>query len=194
MADLDLFLDWQIDEMIDSLSNPKKEWDAILPASTYDLYALRNDNFKLNPELISPTTWFALKKRIGLRYAKYLKQPDWIKIDSAFGGLALFKRSSLSDIRYHGLITPDYLDYILDQDLSKDSLYQRYSAVLNDEIILRKNQLIRWKESGFNQTLIPDNGYVCEHAQFFFEMKKRGRDKIYINPKWKHFSLEHKNW
>ena len=194
MCDLDNFKEWDINQILSSILYPKKEWDVILPAATYDLYALRAKKFVVNTDLVSWNFWCKLQTRIGCLYSNFLKKNDWIQVESAFGGLAIFKKKSLIGIEYRGIIQPEYLDYILNKDCQNDILFQfSYSKIAN-EITNRKNELYKWKNSGFSKDFLPENPYVCEHVQFFFQMRKNGKDKIYINPNWTHVSLEHKNY
>jgi hypothetical protein len=192
MADLDAFSDWDIEEMLDSLCFPKKEWDAILPAATYDLYAIRGDQFLYNPDLFSGLIWYNLQDKTRKFYTDYLNQADWIKVESAFGGLCLFKKKAVENIRYKGLMSPEYLTHVLNRDLSSDLMLKSY-PYLGLEVERYKKKLRLWELSGFNSKQIPTNGFTCEHAQFFFNMRSHGRDRIYINPKWKHYSEEHRN-
>ena len=106
----------------------------------------------------------------------------------------IFKKESLEGIEYRGLIQPEYLDYIIKLDYKKDGIFRYSRSKLEKEIISYKKNLIKWRDSGFSKDFLPENPYVCEHVQFFFQMRKNGKDKIYINPKLKHESLEHKNY
>jgi|GEM_PF-2617473 len=194
MADLDNFKDWNIDEILNSILCSKKEWDVILPAATYDLYALRAEKFTVNTDSVGWGFWCKFQNVIGFYYSNFLKTNDWIKVQSAFGGLAIFKKESLRGIEYRGLIQPDYLNFILNQDYTKDIIFTLFQGLVKKEIANHKKALYNWKNSGFSKDFLPENPYVCEHVQFFFQMRKNGKDKIYINPKLKHESLEHKNY
>jgi len=194
MADLDSFGNWDIEQMLDTLRHPEHEWDAIMPAATYDLYAIRGAKFLLNPEIITVPTWAEFLPRIGTYYANYLSQDRWVLVDSAFGGLCFLNKINLDGIKYEGLMSPSYLDDLLNKDFSNDCIYRLNPEKFDKEIQIYKNNLLAWKDSGFHNSKIPENAYNCEHAMFFFNMRKRGFDRIYINPRWQHFSNEHPNY
>jgi hypothetical protein len=108
--------------------------------------------------------------------------------------LAIFKKESLRGSQYRGMIQPDYLDFLLNQDCENDVIFTSFKPFVKKEIASRKNELYKWKNSGFSKDFLPEEPYICEHVQFFFQMRKNDKDKIYINPNWKHLSLEHKNY
>lgn len=194
MADLDHFSDWDTEKMIDSIRNPEEKWDAIRPATIYDMYAIRGPTLLLNPEVIELYTWVKFLPGIGSYYAKYLMQDRWIKVESAFGGLCFLNEKTLEGVKYAGLMSPSYLEDLLYHDFSNDCIYRLDPEKFDKQIQLNKSNLIDWRNSGFLDSKIPENVYICEHAQFFFNRRKKGRDRIYINSRWKHYSNEHPNY
>lgn len=77
----------------------------------YDIYALRhsewspNDCWRYEAQLLekgmNPIS--ARERAVYSRQKKILISSPWIKVDSAFGGLAIYKRESLDNVTYSGL-------------------------------------------------------------------------------------------
>ena len=97
---------------IDTCWLERKEWDACFPNQNgpyHDIYALRchgwcMDNITECLEFANMiNSSYKEKMMLGL-YSKMInirQSSPWIKVDSAFGGCALYKRSALLGCKYH---------------------------------------------------------------------------------------------
>ena len=194
MSDLDEFEPWDVNEIINSIENPDFEWDCISANGSYDLYTIRSDEFRLNPELIGWSLWISLQPKIGRLYASVLSKLDWVKVESAFGGLAIYRRDSIKGCSYKGLFSPDYVKRLISVNYRKDLLYKENPSFY--EKIIKKNlsYLVKWKSTGFDLSYLPVDCYASDHVQFHYQMIENGHDKIYVNPRWKHRSKIHRNY
>jgi hypothetical protein len=92
----------------------REDWDACTANQLgpyYDIYALRhpewspNDCWRYEAELLKQgmNSISAREKAVYSRQRKIPISSPWIKVDSAFGGLAIYRRKSLNGIKYSGL-------------------------------------------------------------------------------------------
>jgi hypothetical protein len=193
MVDLDGIGSWPIEEIKNTIENPQFEWDAVCSNGSYDLYAIRSNKFRLNGDLIQ-SIWSAHQTLIGQKLHEILDKGIWFKIESAFGGLAIYKRNSIINSVYKGRIAKEYVQKILKDTYRQDLIFKRFSQ--NQFKLLRKNlkKLKEWELSGFKKDFDLFNYYMCEHVQFHYDMIQKGHDKIFINPSLKVLSLEHPNY
>ena len=174
MADLDFLEPWDIEGILSSF-NFEEDWDAICAngiasnGEHWDWYAFRDVRYPFGPELYGPEWWSSLpewRKNVCLH-------PDdpFLSVISAFGGLAIYKRSSIKNCFYSGSVTPD--------------LESLMSTIINSKRIYQKNFLdngrIKWL---FDTHIgITDSIIVCEHVTFHASMIKKGKEKIFVNPR-----------
>lgn len=194
MSDLDEFDPWDIEEILNSIENPKADWDSISANGSYDLYTIRSDEFRLNPELIGWPLWINLQPKIGKIYADILAKEDWLKVESAFGGLAIYRREAVRGCRYKGLFSSDYVKKLININYKKDLIYVQNPFFYEKIIRHNLHKLMKWQKSGFKSEYLPTDCYASDHVQFHHQMIRNGRDKIYVNPKWKHRSKIHRNY
>lgn len=201
MVDLDEFDEWDIKNIIDSLENPQKDWHAIFANGAYDLYALRSENYCYGPELIGIKPWQEIYTVYGNHLAERLKTGEWLKVDSAFGGLAIYKRQCLKNATYGGKLNKEQIEDILNADFSRDVAFPQFSKMFRNNIASNRMLLSEWASQD-----CPDNSmlvtkykdeydfYICEHVVLHMNLKKCGFDKLYINPKLIHRSKLHHNF
>ena len=96
----------------------------------HDTYALTEFCDEANPQTEHKINMLASK------YGNLMNQDEWIRVFSAFGGLAIYKFEAIKGLRY---------------------------LLLNNDD--------------------PNVEVRCEHFSIYKQMKERGYDKIYINPK-----------
>src|SRR5262249_34493255 len=92
----------------------KSDWDVCCANQRgpyYDIWALRHNTWSPN-DCLSQYRFFVQnclpeeEARFAAQYAKMIIIPehfDWIEVESAFGGFAVYKRAALDDARYIGL-------------------------------------------------------------------------------------------
>jgi hypothetical protein len=186
-----------------------REWDAIFAygiVSTgpyWDWYALRSEQFPFGPELLGRDWYQSFESRE--KSIQLNKESDWFPVYSAFGGCGIYKKSSIVDCWYSGLVTQDtekLMRILVDQGISslhsQALLYQEKERAAkefvhvsqisshpniqdqNIGIILHEfeNSLI-WRMNTFTF------GYpsVCEHVPFHASMIMNGHGKLFINPR-----------
>lgn len=194
MADLDEFEPWDIKSIIETIENPEQEWDMVSANGSYDLRAVRSDKFRLSPELIGWSMWCDMQPIIGKKYAELLKNSGWYKVESAFGGLAIYKRDAFFGARYKGMISPSYLYYLLEVDYSKDLIYRESPGEFKRKIQQTLMKFVNWERNVFSERFMPQNAYVSDHVQLHYQMISNGHNKLFVNPKWKHLSKTHRNY
>ncbi len=182
MADLDFKGKWPLAEIINSIENPQAEWDCISANGTskngvyYDRYAFRDSSYPLGPELLDEAWWQEVYGQ-PLRF----KDKQWIPVFSAFGGLAIYKRSSLLAGTYLGrvdeLLKLDY--YQLLQQLSLDNSHVKHYLSFSgqQDCLLPDIKINFCNNSGCFQYPA-----CCEHVILHAHMRLKGKGKIFINP------------
>ena len=187
MVDLDFLTPWPITEIVNTIKRPG-EWDCISANGVFnngtlfwDRYAYRDEVECFGPELLGSYFWdtlFVEKKWFGITGTKY--KPVY----SAFGGLAIYKRSVIVSFTYSGTVTSDlqqYYEQIVNSTPETNIALQKYLAInqLNVETYFPKdNHSIRPIIPVIWQTAI-----TCEHLPLHATMALKGYDKFYVNPK-----------
>jgi hypothetical protein len=200
MADLDEFEPWNIKAIIDSIQNPQEEWDAIFANGAYDLYALRSPQFCIGPEWVGFEAWKTLYNYYGVILSQTLKTGQWLKVESAFGGLGIYKREALKGCFYEPKLNPQLIKEIVQQDFSRDLLWPHLSPESKKFIVTQASILSQWIQedcclkSEILQNYPHFEVYICEHVNLHAQMRRKGFDKLYINPFLIHKSLYHYNY
>lgn len=200
MLDLDGFSLINPNEIKDSIDNAQQDWDAIFANGSYDIYAFRSNECRFGPELLGRDNWMDIHPQYGRYLAKKLQDGNWLKVNSAFGGLAIYKRESVKGSYYAGHLSSEMLKTLLNSDFSTDLFCRSFSRKVQSEInrnILRLKTWIRDGCSLKSTCLYPIGSYdfyICEHVFFHNLMIKNGHDKLYINPNLVIKSKEHKNY
>ena len=188
MLDMDFKTQFDIKGIIHSL-NVKTEWDAICAngitdeGKTYDRFALRDYFMPFGPELLGDEWW-----RHVMVSPLILKRDSKLKpVYSAFGGLTIYKRSSIKGCSYSGIVTPE-LEKVV-QKILFDEKNRHHPEILkylnrddskNTVFFLNNTpNRIKWicNSGGY------DVPVSCEHTTFHAMMFCNGCDKIFINPR-----------
>lgn len=194
VADLDFDAPWCVNEILNIIENPKKEWDMVAANGSYDLLALRLINSRLFPETIGYQATSQSNDEIGNYLAVQLRQGDWLQVESAFGGLAIYKRSSLKNCFYQSKCPPEYFEKIITFNPADDPIFCKNPKKYLPLIAKNRMKFKMWQKSNFSDKAFPPNGYICEHVLLHFQMIKNGFDKLFIDPELKMISKEHKNY
>lgn len=182
MVDLDFAAQWPIDEIIRS-TKMDIEWDCIaangvlLNGKYWDYYSFRSQKFPLGPELLGDSWWHDLKR------TKLNTKANLIGVYSAFGGLAIYRRSVITNFTYSGSITEeltrDYRDIIESLPLKNSHIVKYFHLNGLKNLSDFKSAQITYRiNSGYTPEPV-----VCEHVTLHAAMRVNGYDKIYINPK-----------
>ncbi len=188
MADLDFMSPWPIQEILTTI-NTAGDWDCVAANGVapgghcYDTYALRYDFFPLGPEIMG-NAWYTHRFERDMRFeAEY-----WQPVYSAFGGLAIYKTSSLFPFSYSGIVTEElraYYKAIL-CSLPQDHEYiNRYLDLIGIARLSQRSKipiLFRINNHGEHSDDYPAVT-CCEHVPLHASMAVHGFGKIYINPK-----------
>ncbi len=183
MVDLDFLTPWPIAEIVNTIQKPG-EWDCISANGVFnngflywDRYAYRDEMHCFGPELLGSyfwntlsveNKWFAIE---GITYRS---------VYSAFGGLAIYKRSVITNFTYSGTVTSDLANYyqqIIQSTPESNLDFQKY---------LELNQI---KDNAYFQStgqMIPivlQTPITCEHLTLHASMALKGYNKFYVNPK-----------
>jgi hypothetical protein len=134
-----------------------------------DAFAFRSAKHPFGPEFLGEYWWEKTKRRIQLR----LRGSALVPVYSAFGGAAIMTMDAFRAGRYSAIPDDGYMKVqrSLDRGEADDEEMGRASA-----------------------SPIPNSNYtkpiVCEHVPFFYSMRERGFNKVYIDPKWKILFLD----
>ena len=191
MADLDEFEPWDIKEIINTIENPEHEWDAVFSNGSYDTYPLRGPEFCLGPEFLSHMKWISYGNRAYGRHLRSLiNKGKWIKMESAFGGLAIYKLQAILSSEYQGVVDPYVIQKELDRELDLDILLKQKPELL--EIVNASRNMYRecikkevWTKGDLEQILSINRFtsiYRCEHISLHQKMIENGFDRLYLNP------------
>jgi hypothetical protein len=184
MADLDFTRPWPVEEILKTVQINSK-WDCISAngctenGDYYDRYALRCRQFPFGPEVLGNEWWPDLTQTpFNLVNKKTLK-----RVFSAFGGLAIYKRTSIINFSYYGHVTEDLKrdckNIMLSLSISASSL-QKYFKLngLGSEPNLSDVPVVFFMSSGSYK-----HPSCCEHVTLHASMRLHGFDKMFINPK-----------
>ena len=162
------------------LKNPQQEWDAVFANGSYDLFALRSPEFFLSVELVGDS-WGQSLKVIRSHLKKRLDEVDWLPVDSAFGGLAIYRKEALKKVRYGALLNKSilhpYHGYIeaLQNDIKRNYLLKKLTKLVS---LFENKQHLR---------------YICEHVYLHDQMIQNGFHRFFIVKNLRRLSLQHEN-
>lgn len=202
-ADLDFLEPWSVDEIVETVLHPKKEWDAVFANGAYDLFALRSKQFPVGFELLGDTYW----KKLDLMWEnlKFEEDGSWMDVYSAFGGIGIYKRDSLKGCRYSGVVTRD-LEKATNIWLSQSKRNESPLFLSEYENLLSESQIVNtsWGLPLKNRERYPDRigvsfekgnivwlsctdrmtlPWTCEHVPLHASMMLKGNGRFFINPK-----------
>ena len=190
MLDLDDFYELNLKELKKVILKPEKNWDAVFANGSYDLYALKSPEFPHGPELLSWRFYGENLKTIGENLAASLKKNKWLKVDSAFGGFAIYKKNAIKNCLYDGRVTLELLCLLMNYQNKKDPLYDLYKSTISYNLMTLFS-ILKNKYSSIPQDF---DFYTCEHINFHLNMKKNGFNNLYINADLKRPSKSHTNY
>jgi hypothetical protein len=183
-----------------------REWDAVFAYGIdsqevyWDWYAFRDRDDRIGSELLGNYWWY-MPRPFRLSYSD-----DWHPVYSAFGGCAIYKKSSIAGCRYSAIVTKDL--ETLSRRLIEEGRQIDHPQVLRylDGIQnLSSIVTIKYPDTGLPSITDPDTGIhcaelgdsliwrmssfvyqypsVCEHVTFHASMIARGHDKLFIHPR-----------
>lgn len=188
MVDLDFTHAWPISEIVETVQM-QGDWHCISAngvkrsGSYWDRYAFRDAKFPFGPELLGHDWWNQLFKTWF-----EIKGDNPRPVYSAFGGLAVYKRSAIIPFGYSGTVTEDLQNYY---GLILPKLLPNNPHLLN---YLRINRL-GYDDQLFLKPVIfecspPSDQYefyrrlvCCEHVTLHASMALNGFGNFFINPK-----------
>lgn len=186
MADLDFFKPWPVEEIHKTISHGG-DWDAVFANGVirtgvyYDRLAFRDKDYPFGPELLGDFFWKDVNNwKEGIRFEEGNK---WSSVFSAFGGLGIYKRSSLLGSSYSGVVTEDlkrYYEIISDSVPESNFQLKQYRLREESEIVFIPNAP---RPEGILKAC--DKIICCEHVTFHAAMALQGFGKFYVNPKMK---------
>lgn len=185
-----------------------QKWDAVFangvdPEGKYwDWYACRFPDYPFGPEMLG-MKWYRLEPQ-RIKALVIERDEAWVPVYSAFGGCGIYKKASIANCRYSGLVTEDMeglAQKILRRGIECDHpqalLYVKKRNKLTQCVRINKNHLekIRDDRIGIILSSSPDpiiwrmNTFtyhypsVCEHVPFHASMIEAGHDKLFICPR-----------
>lgn len=161
-----------VDKVVELLQNfPATTWDAVFAngragASYYDYYALRYPAYPFGPEVSVD----ALARCDDFRFTLNDQQSTWTRVDSAFGGFAMYRAECFVDCPgYSARPTPELGNF--------------YAAMLHEHGAHPLAQAILQEANGdimFVNNCGYDGPVVCEHVTLHAWMKSRGTGRFAI--------------
>ena len=134
-----------------------------------DAFAFRSAAHPYGPELLGEYWWEVTVGRIQQR----LRGKRLVPAYSAFGGAALLSMAAFREGKYSAI---------------PDGGYMEVQAGLDSSLAPEDERL---RASGFP---IPNSNYskpiVCEHVPFFYALRSRGFDRLFIDPAWRILFLD----
>lgn len=183
------------------------EWDAVFANGVdkkgryFDWFAFRDKKYPIGPELLGNSWWDMVAKE--KKQLRFKKTGAWHPVYSAFGGLGIYKKSSIQNCRYDAVVTKDLSCFVQRLLKEKNWLIQRYHK-RNQKLLhyIRipcepKSNLPRIQNlqtaillgSDVHTPVWRMNSGVCqypatcEHVPFHASMILQGHDKLFINPR-----------
>lgn len=189
MADMDFARPWFIEGILTSFDF-NEEWDAITAngimekGDYWDWYAFRHPIIPFGPELYGPSWWSSHRKWRSL--IQFNLSDPFFRVQSAFGGLAIYKRASVQNAFYSGVVTPDLeelMQGVIDanDERSKSFIsWHQQQLGLVPSIVLPGGRIHWFMDVTMRYLACPT---VCEHVTFHATMIKNGHGKIFVNPR-----------
>jgi glycosyltransferase involved in cell wall biosynthesis len=185
MADLDFKHIWPVEEICKTIAS-QTPWDAVTanglrPNGTYhDVYAFRDKKCPLGPELLGRFFWDDLDYN-----DCFHSNTPWVSVYSAFGGLGIYKMTSLKNSWYSGVVTrklKKYYENILEEVPKEHPHLKKYCFInrfnfFNQKIPVLFRRNTPW-ETPKNYPFV----ICCEHVPLHASMALEGFDKFYVNP------------
>jgi hypothetical protein len=139
----------------------------------YDTFAFRNADIPLGPEVCGPSWWSCLQPVQRLLAASATGR---IPVESAFGGLAIYRMEAIRGERYSSVIPDEMLE-----QLRLDVFFNQNAQILLSRCTRGLSVKPRLPFSKTFEESRP--GSICEHVPLHFRMKKKGFNRIFIDCK-----------
>lgn len=188
MVDLDFHTNWPIEEILKTINSPVG-WDCVSsnginPNGKYfDTYPYRSVDHPFGTELLGNQWWAEMGA-----HEFSLSGENWIPAYSAFGGLAIYKTSSIIKSSYSGIVTEDLKNYYKKLfALTPNNNPDRQKYLSLNELPLDTNinsvPITFRKNIEYESPPNYDQITCCEHVTLHATMAINGFNKFYINPK-----------
>lgn len=145
--------------------NTKMEWDAVtangysmgpnLKRRYHDTYALTEYDDESNPQTEGKIKFLANK------YGKLKNSDNWVRVFSAFGGLAIFKYEAIKGLRYQVL---DNNDNRVEVRCEHYSIYKQMAERGYDKVYINPAMILKYQDLNFR---IVWNTIVRKGKSFF---------------------------
>lgn len=191
MADLDFFREpWPVTGILEAVEIPV-EWDCLCangvnPDEEFlELYSFRDARYPFGSEMMGDDGWWG--KLDAIRF-KIREDDRLLPVYSAFGGLAIYKRATIIQFSYSGVVTEDlrqYYQQILLSTSEQHPQIQEYLQIIG----MPKNSDLSTVPIIFQGNTIwehpcsPNLPTCCEHVTLHASMAVNGFGKIFVYPK-----------
>jgi hypothetical protein len=189
VMDPDIKQGWPVDFLLQVCQFYPKGVDALfanglsLRATYYDAYTYFDEQYPFGMELIHEDRILSEKHPAIMKQIPFDAQP--IPVLNAFGGLAVYRSSSLRGSRYSGIVTKELhemnLKFIREHPdhpyvkLVKEKPETHYHGAQLGLYLFDKELFYR-NNAGYNYPV------VCEHVPLHASMRMKGFDKMFILP------------
>jgi len=141
----------------------------------YDGYDLRTEEHPFGPEILGESFWS--KEHMDSILKQYKVEDPFVPVVSAFGGLAIYRGSSIKDCRYSADITDELHSFYSSLNLPESNNNPKtHSEGVLLGCYLKDNKIFYRNNSGYNYP-------VCaEHVNFHLQMIAKGKGNLFICP------------
>ena len=193
---------WNESEVVPSIASPEHDFDGVFAFVDTDLVSVRTQKYPIGFELLG-NEYTSFLPTIGKAIAQELS-PCWTQVFSGFGGLGIYKKSSLLEGRYAACVTK-HLDSQVQkwlhqkEDLQTDLMYQKYLDLLKGNEPFVSDFPLLYRDDQFPKVLalkLPEGkmvwfsctqnttfAWTSEHVNLHANMAENGKGRFYINPK-----------
>jgi len=203
MADLDEFDPWDIPSIIKTIHHPERPFDAVFSNGNYDTYPFRHPTSELGPEFLTHRFWqLNVSNWIKYHLSQLLKNGRWLRVESAFGGIALYRKEAILSSSYQGRLDEAIVERELKRSFQNDQILRLHQGLRSKMEYHRAEFRIAIAEHLFDDPtlkLLHERFphlplYRCEHISLHQGMIANGYDRLYINPTWKSTNLLNRNY
>ena len=177
MYDLDITKVLPYENIIDILKNKNYEFDALICKGTdkkgeiYDTFAYKDDKYYIGEEH-GNENYVQIQKQNIKKFVNSNKN-DLIPVLSAFNAMCIFNKKSIKDCKYSAIPNKELDDFYRKKNYIKN-INTHYNGALMGVYLHGTDGMFYHNCSGYNFPVI------CEHVNFFMEMRKNGNNNIYI--------------
>ncbi len=204
MTDMDFISPWDVSAVVATTSRNEIEWDGVFANGIvgdgifYDRYAYRSPKQPIGPECLGDW-WWKEPRSLSLSI-----DAEWEPVYSAFNGLAIYKRDSLTGASYSGTVNRE-VEMAIKQWIDRgkedgDSFIEKYYSLIEEwpryfssSIKNQRNRKalpeafgLVFDDSPTQMVWYCGKGarlpHICEHIALHASMANRGHGKLFINP------------